>query len=121
MVECEAKGRAITERPPEKAFRRAQGVELRERRGRRKATRTTGGGLNKRRWRLRLDVALCLSAVRYDFSSVLFFFQKLNRVIWCCVSVSSFSFWGLRRGALLLSPPLSSRCCSNAYLESASG
>jgi hypothetical protein len=28
---------------------------------------------------------------------------------------------GLRRGALLLSPPLSSRCCSNAYLESASG
>jgi hypothetical protein len=39
-----------------------------------------------------LDVALCLSAVRYDFSSVLFVFQKLNRVIWCCVSVSSFYF-----------------------------
>jgi hypothetical protein len=36
MVECEAKCRAITERPPEKAFRRAQGVELRERRGRRR-------------------------------------------------------------------------------------
>jgi hypothetical protein len=90
-VECEVKGRAKTERPPEKGFRRAQGVELRERRGRRRRRGTAGSGPKKRRWRLRLDVALCLSAVRYDFSSVLFF-QKLNRVIWCCVSVSSFSF-----------------------------
>jgi len=42
-VECEAKGRGITERPPEKAFRRAQGVELRTATKERKKKATRNG------------------------------------------------------------------------------